>query len=441
VSSLRERLWASASDPTARKGLLAVVDQGLVSACGFTTSVIVGRAASQEQLGLYYLAMSLILFARGLQETLTCMPYAVYCHRRRDEALATYTGSCLSHTLVFSGLVVLALLALVATLTAGVGPGALAPTVWVLLAAGPFLLLREFIRQVAFASLRVGVAIAIDGVVAVLQIGALAALVLRGGISAPSAFAAIGGACAVACLGWLFLRVEPLRFARRSLVGDWRHNWTLSKWAVAGQLAGSSAVYVMPWILTRYHGAEETGLLAAGVTLVGAANIFVVGINNFLTPKTARAYVEGGAAGLRRVLWTAALVFGAVLGGFTLLAVMAGGPLVSLVYGESYAGAGPVVATLAACLLATALAMTAGSGMYAVEQTRLNFFCDVLSTVAAIAVALFVVEPLGALGAALSGLVGAVISAVAKFTLLWRVLTPGSAPRAIEPLPPRVTEP
>src|SRR5262245_7082184 len=159
----------------------------------------------------------------------------------------------------------------------------------------------------------------------------------------------------------------------------------------------------MPWILTRYHGVKETGLLAAASTLVGAANIFVVGINNFLTPKAARAYADGGAAGLRRVMGMAALVFGVVLGSFTLLAVAAGGPVTSLVYGETYSHAGPVVATLAACLLATALSMTAGSGMCAIEQTRLNFYCDVLSTVAAITAALFVVEPLGALGSALTG--------------------------------------
>src|SRR5262249_44198171 len=160
--------------------------------------------------------------------TLTCMPYAVYCHRRRGAALATYTGSCLAHALAFSGLVVLGLAALLAALIAGAGPGALAPTVGGLLAAGPLLLLREFIRQVAFARLRVGLAIATDAVVVVLQIGGLAALALRSEISAAGVFAVLGGACAVAFLGWLLARVEPLRFARASFVADWRHNWALA---------------------------------------------------------------------------------------------------------------------------------------------------------------------------------------------------------------------
>src|SRR5262249_529529 len=159
-----------------------------------------------------------------------------------------------------------------------------------------------------------------------------------------AAFAVIGGASAVACLAWLLARVEPLRFARVSFLADWRHNWALAKWAVAGQLAGSSSIYVMPWILTRYHGVKETGLLGAAITLVGAANIFVVGINNFLMPKAALAYTEGGAAELRRVLGTAGLVFAVVLGSFTLLAVAVGGPVTTLIYGETYSNAGPVVA-------------------------------------------------------------------------------------------------
>ena len=46
---------------------LSILDQALVSGTSFVTSVILGRCAGREDLGIYYLALSVILFVRGLQ--------------------------------------------------------------------------------------------------------------------------------------------------------------------------------------------------------------------------------------------------------------------------------------------------------------------------------------------------------------------------------------
>ena len=46
----------------------AVLDQAVVSGTSFATSVLLGRFASQQELGVYYLALSVVYFARGVQE-------------------------------------------------------------------------------------------------------------------------------------------------------------------------------------------------------------------------------------------------------------------------------------------------------------------------------------------------------------------------------------
>ena len=65
------------------RALLSVGDQAVVSATNFATSVLVGWAAGKAGLGVYGLAVSLILFVRGIQEQIVYGPYLVFCHKRR----------------------------------------------------------------------------------------------------------------------------------------------------------------------------------------------------------------------------------------------------------------------------------------------------------------------------------------------------------------------
>src|SRR6185369_17376806 len=80
-----------------KKSGLSVVDQAVVSGTNFATSVLLGRFAVQEELGVYYLALSVIYFARGIQEQLVSAPYMIYCSRKRGRELEEYAGSSLVH--------------------------------------------------------------------------------------------------------------------------------------------------------------------------------------------------------------------------------------------------------------------------------------------------------------------------------------------------------
>src|SRR5262249_21447424 len=159
-----------------RKGVLAVLDQAVVSGTSFVTSVIIGRLCSQEDLGVYALAVSLILFLRGVQGELVCSPYTIYCNRHEGAALPSYTGSTLGHYLTLTLLGMACLLGLAGVLSLGVGPVGAASTVWVLAGIAPFLLLREYIRQVSLSHFRLPTVLVIDASVSVLQLGGLVLL-------------------------------------------------------------------------------------------------------------------------------------------------------------------------------------------------------------------------------------------------------------------------
>src|SRR5262245_51707925 len=79
--------------PSATKGALSIFDQALVSGTSFLTAAIVGRLTTPDQLGLYYMVLSIVLTVSGIQEQLIGGPFMVLSKRRRGDDLVTYGGS------------------------------------------------------------------------------------------------------------------------------------------------------------------------------------------------------------------------------------------------------------------------------------------------------------------------------------------------------------
>jgi O-antigen/teichoic acid export membrane protein len=422
------RLAAVLSRPEAREAGLSIFDQAVVSGTNFVTSVVIGRAAGADGLGVYSLALSVVLLARGVQEQLVAAPYLVRCQQKRGEARATYLGSAFVHQALISAMVVAALVGLGFALGRGVGPAKLNSVVWLLAAAAPALLLREFLRQVAFGQLRPGLAVAIDATVAGVQVGGLLALTWNGVLTVPGAFAVMASGCLFAVAGWFFAQPVPVRFGRREVRKDWRENWAFGRWALASQLVGGAGLYVMPWVVAAVDGERATGLLAAGGTLVGIANMFVTGLANYLSPKAARAYADGGTAVLRPVLRMTAVVFTAFLGTFAVGAIVAGGLAADLVYGKGFAAAGPVVGVLAFGLWVNSMAITAGNGLWAVGKPEANFRADLVGLLVTTFATVTLVPLLGGpIGAASSLLAGGASDALVRTAILRRVLRERSA--------------
>ena len=146
-----------------RQGTLSLVDQAVVSATAFATSVTVGRLCSKQDLGVFCLALTIVYLARAIQDQIVSAPYMIYCHRRHGEGRRPVCGRrfaapprdcllwpCCSWRPRWG-----------CSRWASARP-VLPPCCGSSLAALPLLLLREFIRRVAIAHLHMATAIAID---------------------------------------------------------------------------------------------------------------------------------------------------------------------------------------------------------------------------------------------------------------------------------------
>ncbi len=405
-------IWASGF---LKKSGLSVIDQGVVSGTSFATSVLLGRFATQEDLGVYYLALIVVYFARGVQEQLVSAPYMIYCGRKEGRELAEYAGSALIHQCAVMAATAVVLLV---ALLLGVLPGPVASAFWLLALAAPLMLMREFSRQMSFAHLDLARATALDVTAAGLQFFALFGLAMSGRLSVMNTLAVLALSSGVATIGWLATSRQGMIARAAATVRDWFHNWVFARWALASQLLASTTPYVMPWVIAVTHGEAQTGLLGACSTLVGLSNTFLQGLCNYLSPRAAQAFSRGGLSELRGVLVKTALLFAATLGGLAIAAFLFGEQVAMLVYGPQFVGAGPIISVLSLSVLANSLGVVAGNGLWAIERPSANFVADLCSLVVVVVTAIVLVPLWGPLGAATATLAGTASDAAVRLWIL-----------------------
>lgn len=398
---------------------LSIIDQALVSGTSFVTSVILGRCAGREELGFYYLALSVVLFVRGLQEQLVSAPYMIYCGRQAAADQPRYAASALLHQCLLS-LIAIVGLALVAAF--GLGPAGMRQSLLLLLCAAPLLWMREFVRQMSFANLDVRAAIVTDLTITLTQLGALCYLAYFGQLTVVSTLAVMGICCGLASVSWLASGRQKFALNWSAVWNDWWSNWTFSRWALASHVLACSSPYVLPWVVAATHGERETGLLGACATLVGLSNMFLIGLANYLSPKAARAYAEHGITELKRVLWQTATMFVVGLGTMSLFAFLAGHHVAALVYGPEFIETRWIIGILSLSVLANSLGVTAGNGLWALERPSASFFADLCSLVVVVIATATLVPMFGPVGAALAGLIGTSSDALIRGFTLRRTL-------------------
>jgi O-antigen/teichoic acid export membrane protein len=405
--------------PLLRRSGLAVIDQAVVSGTSFATSVLLARWSSREELGVYYLALSVVYFARGVQEQLVSAPYMIYCGRKRTDELPMYAGSALVHMAVL--LTVMVGVISLGLLTGFASAGAEQALV-LLLAAAPLMLVREFARQMSFAHLDLARATALDVAATLLQFSLLAGLLIAGQLTVSTTLAAIAISSGVATIGWLATSRQRMTARVAATVRDWWHNWSFARWALASHLLACTTPYVMPWVVAVSHGEAETGLLGACTTLVGLSNTFLNGLCNFLSPQAAQAYARGGVDELRAVLLKTMLLFGVTLGALAGVAFLCGEALAALVYGPQFAGAGAIISVLSLSVLANSVGVTAGNGLWAMERPSANFVADLFSFGVVIVAAVALVPVYGPLGAAMATLAGTASDAAVRVVILLQTM-------------------
>ena len=403
-----ERVMAVVKNPR----VLALIDQAVVSGTNFLTAWALMRLVDETSLGIYTLAMTVVIVGVGMQTELVSNPFKIYGQRRSGNSLRRYTGSAVAHQAVASISLLLMLLAL-AWATNNIA--LIVPVLPVLLVFGPMIMTREFVRQMSFARFRFDEALLSDVVVSGLQLASLAALWATDMLSPAAVLATFGTACGASVVIWLVRSRDRMIFDRRVIGRHALRNWRFSRWTLATYLIGSTTPFVMPWVLAAYHGQGATGLLAACNTLIGLSYTFTTGVANWLTAGAAREYHKAGKAGLLRVVRSTSLIMFAGLGPFVALTWFFGEWALMTVYKDAdVVGLGPVSFVIACGVLSTAVNIVAGNALWAIDRPQDGLIADACVLLSTVVLAVLLVPTYAIMGAAIATAAGVTVGGVVR---------------------------
>ena len=386
---------------TSKKRVLALGDQAIVSATSFFTIVTLGRFCNKTELGFFALGMSIVLFLMCLQESIITLPYTVYSPRLKQEEQEFYNGSIILHQLSLS--VVLIVIALSAISVAGfmkAGEHGLNKILYGVAVAMTPILLREYMRRIYIAQLRLSVVVRLDLTVSLVQVSVLLILSYIGVLTAVYACYAIGVACAVATMVWMAMYIRNCRFCFKRTADDFRRNWTFGKWVLAANVTSLVSSQLYLWFLALFHDAAATGIFAACQGVVFLSNPFLSGIRNMLGPEASNAYANNGKVNLRETLYRTGTVLGVTMGLFCVMLCLWGELLMVWLYGKQYAGYGNHVIILGLSALVSSVTVPFAYGLIAMERCDVNFKVDLISLLITVTLGVALVKWYGAIGVA-----------------------------------------
>jgi len=277
-------------------------------------------------------------------------------------------------------------------------------------------MLREFGRRFAFAHFQIAQALLLDLAAGVTQIAALFWLGWTGRMSVAAACTALGGACALTSIAWLYLARSNFAIRTGLLPAAVKQSWGLGKWLFAGQITVSVQSYITYWLLALFVGTTATGVYTACMSVVSVANPLIVELGNILMPRAVLAFKEGGAARLRRQTIRVSPLLGAAMTLFCAAVAFAGEDVVrSLFNGKEYEGQGHTVTVLALALLASAVGFPASNALASMERPSAIVWVGLITALLTIVLVWWLIVGWGLLGAAYGFLAGNVAGAVGRW--------------------------
>lgn len=396
-AGIADRLRAAFSNATARRGVISIVNQAIVSGTNFLTTIILGHACLPAELGLYSIGFSLTVVLMGLPRALIWTPYTTFRPTLSDDDRRAYAGSALVHQLALC--VLLGLLVSSAGLLAPMtGIAGLSSMLLVLGPALALMCLREHIRRIYFSHLEASKAVLVDATVAALQLGGIAALARWSSLSAVKAYCVIIAAYLPVVVAWFVVSRSTMAMSGNRIIDDMAKNWKYGRWIFATALIYAVDDALYPWALSWMHGTTAVGMLSAASGVIFLMNPLVLAFWNFFGPQSAHLFSSDGIGALYRLVIRsgAALAFTVAL--FTVAVGIWGGQLVVLLFGEKFHGQGDVVTAAALGQLGFVITIPFTLGLMAVGRSDLLLRTVILRLALSATVGIWCIHKWGAVG-------------------------------------------
>jgi O-antigen/teichoic acid export membrane protein len=402
------------------RALVALLDQAAVSIASFGTGILLSRAFAgegREQLGLYYLAVTIGILIVELQNALICTPLTVTAPTLSPEQLRRFNGSAMIHHASLSAIITLAL----ALFALAIGVPSHKPMLLTCAITAMAVGLRNFARFLNFSLHRPHVACLADWLVTLLQLAGIVLLVHAHRLTASSAVAVIGIASLIGGTLALVLSRQYIKPEWSAAWTDFRANWRLSRWVFASGIIGNIGTNMYPWVLDTFSSTLQAAVWGNCNTVSSVGNPVLMGLQNWMAPAVAHAYTDRTRHQFQKYVTKLASVFLVILPPMLLVLGLFSRPLLQRLYRDFSPNTTLLVVLLAAGSLVQAFGFIFSRGLFSLGRGAL----DVWTNVIPVAVLLIIGVPLshqyGAIGGASSLLIAQVLTIAVRAGLFWNV--------------------
>ena len=386
----------------AGRGLLALIDQVIVSGAGFLCAILLARYSAVEEYGAYVLIFSIMLIINGFQTAMITDPLTYLCAEYHDRKLSRYVSSLFVAQTVLGLLSAgLAAAGYFIAMSMGVVPIIL-KAIMGLCAAVAFVQFRELFRRLLFARFRLTAALISDGLYAFILLVGVVTLWKGGILTAESVFylIAIASVLAAGIAGYHLRDHFCSDLTWSDVLEMLRSNWSFGRWQLIGLAGSYGYLQANTIIVAAMLGTVAAAELHAAQNLLLPIQLLLVGIGNYASPRASWLYVNEGRSTLQRFVmrWTGLLAVLAVVYCGTM--ALAPAFFLDLLYGGKYPGAGILVRIWAVAFLVLALRRFPTVGIVAMRRPDIAVFAGLGGGIVSVILCLVLADRIGVAGAA-----------------------------------------
>ena len=407
-----------------RRTIIVLVDQMIVSGTSLLSTVVVGRYCVQETLGMFALAVSVVVLVRSIHEMLVSAPYVVFRARANNEEASRIHAGCSAVSSTGFGLIAMCLVLIASILVwLNTYPSTLIMLIACLAVSLPFCLARDFARRFDMARMNMASACWLDLAVCATQLVGLFVLAINNCLSAHAAIAVIALANGLYLAPWWMRRSQMFQYPRREFLPTLSRDWRFSRWLLVDQIVCFLQVYAMHWILTFVIDTKATGIFAACAAIASLASPFFQGVGNYIAPRFAEVVASGSHRATSRLYWKTTTVMFVLVSVFALIATLFGGWLLEVLYDDpALAPFHWVVAILAVRFVVTIPYFAAHHAIVAMEKPRVSASATFLGLVISLGLAVPFILRWGIHGACWAWMAGTIVECVTMLVCFSRLM-------------------
>ena len=346
LSSSSKELFSLYSGKGARKGYIAGVDQGVISATNFLATIILARNITPTELGVYAVGFIVLRLTLVIQDGIIVQPLNTFgapMGLSRFRHYVTSTGIIQMVLALFMS----AIAALSGWILTKTGNDTAGPAMFSLWAPILFWQIEEYIRRTLYVRGEIVKATLTTLTASFVRLTLLLIWAYKKELSGVAGLEAIAFGTIGALLPGIWITRGYWSKNFYNLWKTWKHNWRFGRWMTGGNIAN--------WISAEFYPVLTAGLIsfaAAGAyralqNLVAPIHLLLRATDTYLTPRAARGFKEQGIGALNHTLRLTYLVTGIPVLVLLVLATLFPKPLLNLFYGETYLEYSPGILLMA----------------------------------------------------------------------------------------------